>query len=155
MFVVDTNVLVYAANAGSDAHAACKSALERWRAQTGGWYLTWGICFEFLRVVTHRRILPAPLRATEAWQFLSALLHSPGLEMLAPSERYADVLRDIMHEMPALAGNQMHDLQTAALMRDRGIKTIYTRDTDFHRFRFLEVIDPTVAAGGRGGLHES
>jgi len=29
-------------------------------------------------------------------------------------------------------------------MRAHGIKRIYTRDMDFHRFRFLEPVDPTV-----------
>jgi len=28
-------------------------------------------------------------------------------------------------------------------MREHGIRRIYTRDTDFHRFPFLEPIDPT------------
>jgi len=28
-------------------------------------------------------------------------------------------------------------------MREHGIKRIYARDTDFHRFPFLEPIDPT------------
>jgi predicted nucleic acid-binding protein len=27
-------------------------------------------------------------------------------------------------------------------MREHGIKEIYTRDTDFHRFPFIKVIDP-------------
>jgi predicted nucleic acid-binding protein len=27
-------------------------------------------------------------------------------------------------------------------MREHGIRRIYTRDTDFHRFAFLEVVDP-------------
>jgi uncharacterized protein len=27
-------------------------------------------------------------------------------------------------------------------MREHGIKRIITRDTDFHRFSFLEVVDP-------------
>jgi predicted nucleic acid-binding protein len=27
-------------------------------------------------------------------------------------------------------------------MREHGIKMIYTRDTDFHRFPFLQVVDP-------------
>jgi CubicO group peptidase (beta-lactamase class C family) len=31
---------------------------------------------------------------------------------------------------------------TAVLMREHGIRRIYTRDTDFHRFPFLEPIDP-------------
>jgi predicted nucleic acid-binding protein len=34
------------------------------------------------------------------------------------------------------------DARTAILMREHGIRRICTRDTDFHRFPFLEVIDP-------------
>jgi predicted nucleic acid-binding protein len=36
----------------------------------------------------------------------------------------------------------MHDTQTAVLMREHGIKRVYTRDMDFHRFPFLEAVDP-------------
>jgi len=36
----------------------------------------------------------------------------------------------------------MHDAHTAVLMREHGIKRVYTRDTDFHRFPFLEPVDP-------------
>jgi predicted nucleic acid-binding protein len=31
---------------------------------------------------------------------------------------------------------------TAILMREHGISTIYTRDADFRRFPFLQVVDP-------------
>ncbi|MCH8883417.1 MAG: hypothetical protein IIA41_07965 [SAR324 cluster bacterium] len=47
--------------------------------------------------------------------------------------------------MPRLVGNLMHDTQTAVLMREHGIRRICTRDTDFHRFPFVEPIDPLVA----------
>jgi predicted nucleic acid-binding protein len=30
-------------------------------------------------------------------------------------------------------------------MREHGIRRLYTRDTDFHRFPFLDVIDPLAA----------
>ena len=48
------------------------------------------------------------------------------------------------HEYPRLcpSGNLMHDAHTAVLMREHGIKRVYTRDTDFHRFPFLEPVDP-------------
>jgi len=154
VFVVDTNILVYAANPAAPEQAACLRALEQWRKQGGAWYLTWGICFEFLSVITHRRMVGSPWPAEAAWDFLKALIESPGLEMLVPSARYADVLGDIMREMPTLRGNDMHDVEIAALMRDRGIKTIYTRDTGFHRFRFLEPIDPIAQSRYGGGLHE-
>ena len=40
------------------------------------------------------------------------------------------------------SGNLMHDAQTAVLMREHGIKRVYTRDTDFYRFPFPEPLDP-------------
>jgi predicted nucleic acid-binding protein len=38
--------------------------------------------------------------------------------------------------------SQIVDALTAILMREHGIRRICTRDTDFHQFAFLEVIDP-------------
>jgi predicted nucleic acid-binding protein len=52
------------------------------------------------------------------------------------------VLRQCLAEVPGARGNLMHNLHTAVLMREHGISRIVARDTDFHRFRFLEVIDP-------------
>jgi predicted nucleic acid-binding protein len=48
----------------------------------------------------------------------------------------------VIKELPQLAGNLVMDLQIAVLMREHGVKVIYTRDADFHRFSFLEVLDP-------------
>lgn len=50
---------------------------------------------------------------------------------------------EVFAELPHLAGSAMHDAQTAVLMREHGIRRIYTRDTDLHRFPFLEPVDPT------------
>lgn len=62
--------------------------------------------------------------------------------VLVPSSRHADVAAQVFAELPYLAGNVLHDSHTAILMREHGIRRICTRDTDFHRFPFLEVIDP-------------
>lgn len=61
-------------------------------------------------------------------------------------DRHARVLADVVAEVPGLSGSIVHDTQTAVLMREHGIRRICTRDTDFHRFPFLEPIDPLVAA---------
>ena len=145
MFVVDTNVLVYAADTSAPEHARCRALLEQWRAESAAWFLTWGICYEFLRVVTHPRVLRRPWTGTAAHAFLEAVTASPGLAMLVPTDRHADVLREIIQEVPGLAGNHWHDVETASLMREHGIRRICTRDTDFHRFPFLEAIDPMVS----------
>lgn len=50
--------------------------------------------------------------------------------------------RMVFDVVPQLAGNLVHDAETAVLMREHGIRRICTRDTDFHRFPFNEPIDP-------------
>jgi toxin-antitoxin system PIN domain toxin len=142
MFVVDTNVLVYAADQSAPEHGRCRTLLEGWRRRNGAWYLTWGICYEFLRVVTHPRVLRQPWTMPEAVGFLKAIHNSPSLSFLIPTERHAAVLTDVVTEVAGLSGNIVHDTHTAVLMREHGIRRICTRDTDFHRFPFLEPIDP-------------
>jgi toxin-antitoxin system PIN domain toxin len=142
MFVVDTNVIVYAANADSPFHDRCSTLVAEWRGGSGAWFLTWGILYEFLRVITHPRVLQEPWDARGAWGFVESLLASRGLIMLAETPRHAAVAREVVDEVPALAGNLVHDAHTAILMREHGIGRIYTRDTDFHRFRFVEALDP-------------
>jgi toxin-antitoxin system PIN domain toxin len=145
VLVVDTNVLVYAADADSPHHAACRRWLERRRARPDAWYTTWSILYEFLRVTTHPRVMRHPWTATAAWQFVVALLASPGLGVLVATMRHADVAAGVIAEMPELGGNLVHDAHTAILMREHGVRQICTRDTDFHRFAFLDVVDPVRA----------
>jgi len=142
VIVVDTNVLVYAADADSPFHAACREWLERQRGRADAWYTTWPIVYEFLRVTTHPRVMRRPWSAPAAWGFVKALLTSPGLGLLTATERLADVADRVIAELPQLAGNLFHDAHTAILMREHGLLRIATRDTDFHRFPFLEVVDP-------------
>jgi hypothetical protein len=142
MFVVDTNILVYAANADSPFHAASRRRLEEWRQGAAAWYVTWGICYEFLRVVTHRHAIAVPWTPLAAWSFLEAVLASPALGILIPTERHATVAATVIRDGPPITGNRWHDAATAILMREHGIRTIYTRDADFRRFPFLEAVDP-------------
>lgn len=142
MFVVDTNVLLYAVDADSEFHAPCRNLIEEARGQAAPWFLTWGICYEFLRVSTHAKVYRKPWNSEATWQFLETLLACPGLSVLTATRRHAAVLRQCLGEVPEARGNLIHDLHTATLMREHGIARIVTRDTDFHRFSFLEVVDP-------------
>ncbi|MGH8569900.1 MAG: type II toxin-antitoxin system VapC family toxin [Gammaproteobacteria bacterium] len=65
-----------------------------------------------------------------------------GFGVLAPTQQHAEVAGQLIAELPHLSGNVLHDAHTAILMREHGISRICTRDTDFHRFPFLEVVDP-------------
>lgn len=142
MIVVDTNILVYAANEASPHHAPCRRWLEDRRRGSSAWFLSWAIVYEFLRVITHRRVIPVPWNASSAWRFVESLIAAPGLSMLVPTIRHPEIAAEVIAEMPELSGNFFHDAHIAILMREHGIRQICTRDADFHRFPFVEVVDP-------------
>ena len=144
MFVVDTNLLLYAVNAGSPEHPTAAAEIERYRQGGDLWFLTWGIVYEFLRVSTHRSVFERPLRLAEAWAWIEVLRAGRGFRILAETERHPDVLGELAARHPRLAGNPVHDLHTAALMLEHGIAEIRTADTDFHQFLFLRVVNPLV-----------
>ena len=95
-----------------------------------------------LRMVTHPRVLRQSWTSEVAGAFLAELQQSSGLFMLVPTDRHAAVLAEVMSEVPLIAGNLWHDAETAVLMRAHGIRRICTRDTDFARFPFVEIVDP-------------
>lgn len=148
MLVVDTNILVYAANRDSEFHYPCRRHLENLRSDSAPSYLSWSICYEFLRVTTHPRVLPSPWNSTRAWSFINSLLAAPGFELLAETNRHRQVLEQTLAELPDLKGNLLHDMHTAVLMRENGISRISTRDTDFARFPFLTMVDPVRQRAG-------
>ncbi len=142
MLVFDTNVLLYAADQDSEHHEACRRRIEAARQNPSPAFLTWNICYEFLRASTHRRVFRSPWTPYDGHEFLAALLGSPGIALLLPTRRHGAVLEQTVDELPDVRGNQMYDLHTAVLMREHGVSRICTRDTGFHRFPFLTVVDP-------------
>lgn len=91
---------------------------------------------------THPRVFRVPWPLPRAWNFVEAVMGSPGLRILTATERHGRVAAVVVRECPHVSGNLMHDAHTAVLMREHGIRRIYTRDTDFHRFPFLDPIGP-------------
>ena len=142
MLVFDTNVLVYAIDEDSPFHAPCRDRVSQARNDASPAFVTWSICYEFLRVTTHARAPVSAWTLPEAWSYLEGLLASPGFELLVATSRHATVLAQTVAEHPGVCGNVAHDLHTAVLMREHGVSRICTRDTDFRRFSFLTVVDP-------------
>lgn len=141
-FLVDTNLLAYAVNRDCEEHAAAAAALAGWLSSAVPWAISWGIVYEFLRVVTHPRIFRRPLTAGQALDFLDPILRAEVVTVLGPTARHEEVLRSTVREFGKPAGNVFHDLQTAVIMREQGVSEIMTSDADFRKFPFLTVTDP-------------
>lgn len=143
--ILDTNVLLYAVNSDCPEHGTARAFLERVMTDPSQWYLTEGICYEFLRVATHHRVFPKPLAASDALTFLETLFRSPNISLISAGKRHWLALRGVMEGLHAPSGNLFFDVRTATLMREHGIPVIHTADTDFLKFRDLHVLNPLVS----------
>jgi len=122
VFVVDTNILLFAADQDSPGNEVCWELLLEWRKQPTPWYLTWGISYEFLRVATHPNVLRNPFTPSEAWLFIQALLASRSIGILTETQRHGEILAQLIKNQPAIRGNLVFDAHTAVLMREHGIR---------------------------------
>jgi toxin-antitoxin system PIN domain toxin len=141
-FLIDTNILLHAANAASPSHRAARGFFEEHLRLRTPWSITWPILYEFLRVSTHTRVFPKALTARQAIEFCGALIARDEVAILAATNRHGAVLETVVSELGHPAGNLFHDIHTAVLMREHGIPEIVTADTDFLQFGFLKVSNP-------------
>lgn len=138
MIAVDTNVLVYASDPVFPRHESALRAVERLAGGTAAWALPIFVVGEWLRVLTHPRILTPPSTVKQALDQVTSLLESPSVQVLMPQRRFWPILTDIMVSMPA-AGNLVHDAQIAAVCLEHGASTILTEDRAFARIPGIRV----------------
>ncbi len=142
MFVVDTNILIYGTNEDAPEFGVCRRLLEAWCGQPGIRHVTWGILYDFLRITTHPRVLEHPWTVGDAWDFVEKLLAAPGLSVLTETELHAQIAGQFFRQHRLTSGNLIFDAHTAILTAELGMTKIYTRDTDFHKFSTVKVVDP-------------
>lgn len=139
---VDANVLVYASNEADPVHSTARALVERLAAGPDLVHLFWPALLGYLRIVTHAAILPRPLAPADAQGNVTALLGLGHVRAPGESDGFWDIYRAQAGEQ--LRGNAVPDGHLAALMRQHGVTTIYTRDRDFRRFEGIRVEDPFV-----------
>lgn len=140
MIAVDTNILVYAHQPAMPRHEQALHRLQELAEGSAPFALAWPCVYEFLRVVTHRRVFDRPSTTEQAWAFLRRVLDSPAAVLLSETDRHAEVLERVLEDAQ-VSGNLMHDVHIAALLLEHGVRDFLTTDADFHRFRGLRVID--------------
>jgi hypothetical protein len=140
--IIDTNILLYAANEDADEQHAAAKFLNAAATSAEQWFLTEGIIYEFLRVSTHPKVFSKPLDWKESMSFLKPFLESTSFLILTADERHWALLNEILPSLTHPSGNLFFDIRTAVLMREHGIKEIYTTDTDFLQFPQIKVINP-------------
>jgi predicted nucleic acid-binding protein len=87
-------------------------------------------------------VFERPLSCSEAVSFLAPFVASDRFRVITAGSSHWPLLGEVLGELTHPAGNLFFDIRTAVLMREHGIRRIYTTDTDFLPFSGLEVINP-------------
>jgi toxin-antitoxin system PIN domain toxin len=137
---VDANILVYASNTSDPMSAEATALVRRLAAGPDLVYLFWPTLLGYLRIVTHPAILPAPLAPRDAMRNVEALLDRPHVRAPGEADGFWRLYRAAAGEHAR--GNDVPDAHLAALMRQYGVRVIYTRDRGFRRFVGIDARDP-------------
>ena len=100
----------------------------------------WPTLLGYLRLVTHPAILERPLSPRVAVRNVEALVDRPHVRTPGEGDGFWRIFRSTAGDQPR--GNDVPDAHLAALMRQHGVRVIYTRDRGFRRFDGIEPIDP-------------
>jgi uncharacterized protein len=137
---VDANILVYASNAADPLHEAAEALVQRLAVGPEIVYLFWPTLLGYVRIVTHPAILPRPLSPREAMANVEALIDRPHVRAPGEADGFWPLYRSIAGGQAR--GNDVPDAHLAALMRQNGVRLIYTRDRGFRRFDGIDARDP-------------
>jgi hypothetical protein len=137
---VDANILIYASNTSDPLHDPAATLVRRLAAGPDLVYLFWPTLMAYLRIVTHPAILPNPLAPRDALRNVESLLDRPHTRAPGEADGFWQNFRAAAGDRPR--GNDVPDAHIAALMRQHGVRLIYTRDRAFRRFDWIEARDP-------------
>jgi uncharacterized protein len=140
MIIPDLNLLVYAYNDQVPQH---QLAREWWEELLNGQTpvgLPWITISGFIRLMTHPRILVAPLVVPSTLSHVRAWLAQPPVRIVQPGSRFEQLFLDYLARL-GTAGNLTTDAQLAALAVEHQAE-LHSTDNDFARFVGLRWFNP-------------
>lgn len=140
-YTLDDNVLLYASDDASSLHGPAFEVIERVARGPEIVYLFWPTIMTYLRIATHPAVFARPLSNDEATGNIEQLLSRPHVRSTGEQDRFWRLYRDVAQDAVP-AGNLVSDAHIVALMLENDVRTIWTRDRDFRRFRGIKVHDP-------------
>ncbi len=140
-YSIDANILLYASDESSSWHEPAKTFLEERATDPDILCLTWPVLMAYQRIATHPAVFARPLAPEVAWGNVQKLLALPRARAVVEAESFPEDYRRATSGMTA-AGNLVPDAHVATILREHGVRRIYTADTDFRKFDFLEVVNP-------------
>ena len=140
MTILDANVLLYAYDSSSPQHDAAAAWVEALFGGPETIGLPWQTIWAFLRVRTNLRLVSAPRPPADTFAIVHGWLELPGVVLLQPGPRHADILEKLVVEQGAI-GPLVSDAALAALAIEHGA-ILASTDRDFNRFKQVRWVNP-------------
>jgi predicted nucleic acid-binding protein len=137
MTALDTNILIGIMVSSSSLHEDATRGLTS---------LSDDLCVtptnvgEILRLLTHPKVFPSPVKIGKAIAALSELLESYNIRILDEDVSWWKSLSEIEKLIPGLKGNEIFDARIAICLKQHGVKRIFTFDSDFKKYPFLQPV---------------
>jgi len=74
-------------------------------------------------------------------QNVETLARLPHVRLLSEQDGFLNHYRELMNDLP-VRGNLVPDAHLAVVLKQNGVRTLWTHDRDFRKFSFLDVVDP-------------
>ena len=140
-YSVDVNVLLYASDQANPKHAEAIQFLLNRASDPELFCISWSTLMAYIRISTHPSIFSHPLSPEEALENIESLLKQPRVRVLSEGDGFLAIYRQVSGSFP-VRGNLVPDAHLSALLLQHGVRKIYTADSDFKKFDFLEVSNP-------------
>ena len=141
MYLIDTNILVYATDAQASHHGTARNWLDSQlsgHAQSVG--MPWHSLLGFIRLTTNPRIYSPPARIQDSWEQVINWLARPAAWIPEASPRHQYFLGKIIDEVQ-ISANLLPDAHLAALAIEHGL-TVVSADSDFAKFADVRWFNP-------------
>ena len=140
MILVDSNLLLYAFDAGAKEQDRARAWLEGVLSGPEHVGFAWVTLLSFIRIATNPRVLARAFSVEEATTIVSSILERRNFILVHPGERHWMLLRQLLVDAQA-RGDLVTDAHLAALAIEHGA-TLCTTDRDFARFPGLRWQNP-------------
>ena len=140
-YSVDVNVLLYASDQASPRYDKASQFLHSRASDPELFCICWPTLMAYIRISTHPSIFSQPLSPEQALGNVESLIGLPRVRLLSEDDGYLAIYRQVTANF-AVRGNLVPDAHLATLLLQHGVTKIYTADSDFKKFEFLDVRNP-------------
>ena len=140
--LLDTNVLVYAADEASPFHQATSTLREKGLKGEISVCLCPQVLNEFFAIVTDPRRVSNPISQKDALLEMEKYFYSKNILKIYPGPEIIERILDLLtqHE---ITKQEIFDLQLVATMLSNNVTRLYTYNReDFIKFKEIEVLSP-------------